>query len=34
MVLTNATYIDVLNIVDSTNGIDTTVTAGTNAAMQ
>ena len=32
MVLTNATYIDVLNIVDYTNGIDTTVTAGANAA--
>ena len=34
MVLTNATSIDVLNIVDYTNGIDTTVTAGTNGAVR
>tara|TARA_B100001250_G_scaffold373766_1_gene360116 strand:+ start:16 stop:4242 length:4227 start_codon:yes stop_codon:yes gene_type:complete len=34
MVLTNATSIDVVNIVDYTNGIDTTVTAGTNGAVR
>ena len=32
MVLTNATYIDVLNLIDSTTGLDISVTGGTNAA--
>jgi len=31
-VLTNATYIDVLNIIDYTSGVDVTITGGTNAA--
>ena len=32
MVLTNATFIDVINLTDFTTGLDVTITGGTNAA--